>query len=294
MKVLLTGATGYVGSSLLPALVAAGHTVTALVRDQAKADRVSGEQVTAVVSDMRERDVVRRLAAEADAVVATASPGDETSADADTDFIEAVLAGLAPGSTFVRTGGVWVHGSGADLTEETPIDAPALTAWRQPLDERALGAAGLRSVLVEPGIVYGHGAGIPALVTGAAQTDGDEPALELVGPGTQHWTTIHVEDLAALYVAALERGEGGARYLAVSGDNPTVRELGEAASRRRGLDGRVSVESAEETVDRLGAFGEALLLDQQATGAKARADLGWTPQRPSLVEEIEAGGYDQA
>ena len=99
MKIFLTGATGYVGSSLLPALVEAGHSVTALVRDEQKADRLSGEQVTAVVADMRDRDVVRRLAAEADAVVATASPGDESSAAADEDFIGAVLEGLTPGST---------------------------------------------------------------------------------------------------------------------------------------------------------------------------------------------------
>ncbi|GIF24037.1 nucleoside-diphosphate-sugar epimerase [Actinoplanes tereljensis] len=130
-------------------------------------------------------------------------------------------------------------------------------------------------MLIEPGIVYGHGRGILGLVTGAERVDG---ALRLVGPGTQHWTTVHVDDLAELYVAAL--GATGV-FLGVSGDNPTVRELGEAV----GLP--VLPEEPAALVERLGAFGEALLLDQQATGDKARRELGWKPSRPSAVEEIK-------
>jgi nucleoside-diphosphate-sugar epimerase len=81
-------------------------------------------------------------------------------------------------------------------------------------------------------------------------------------------------------------------YLGVSGDNPTVRELGEAASRRLGLDGRVMPEDPAALVARLGGFGEALLLDQQASGEKASRELGWNPSRRSLLEEFAAGAYD--
>ena len=273
MNIFLTGATGYLGSALRSTFTSAGHEVTSLVRDPAKAATIPG----AVVGDMRDRETVRRLAAAADAVVATATPGDESSAAADTDFVDAVLAGLAPGRTFLRTGGSWVHGSGDDITEETPLDPPALVAWRLPLDARVLAAPGIRSMLIEPGIVYGHGGGIPNLVVAG---DG-----RLIGPGTQHWCTIHVDDLTALYLAVLERGTTGARYLAVSGDNPTVREIGEAAH------GRVEPEDPAATVARLGDFGAALLLDQQAGGGRARQELSWKPTRPSLVEEIGAGGY---
>ncbi|MGK5682056.1 NAD-dependent epimerase/dehydratase family protein [Actinoplanes sp. URMC 104] len=289
MNVFLTGATGYIGSRVLVALGEAGHNVTALVRNPS----VRVEGATTVVSDMRDRETVRRLAAEADAVIATASPGDATSADADRDFVDAVLAGLRPGSTLVRTGGVWVHGSSADLTEETPLAAPGLTAWRVEIDNRALTAPGIRSMLVEPGIVYGYGAGIPGMVFGQPRV-GDPAALQLIGPGSQHWTTVHVDDLADLYVAVLTQGGSGERYIGVSGDNPTVRELGEAASRRLGLDGRVAPEEASATAARLGAFGEALLLDQQATGEKARRELGWKPSRPSLLDAIASGEYDPA
>jgi nucleoside-diphosphate-sugar epimerase len=284
MKIFLTGATGYIGSRVLPALTAAGHSVTALVRTSS----VRGAGVTPVVGDMRDRDTVRRLAAEADAVIALATPGDATSAAADDDFVGAVLAGLRPGATLLRTGGIWVRGEGAGLTEETPLDPPAIVAWREAVDNRALTAPGIRSLLIEPGIVYGYGSGIPGMFFG------DPAGVRLVGPGTQHWTTVHVDDLAELYVAALTLGAAGERFIAVGGDNPTVREMGEAASRRLGLDGRVVPEDAAATVARLGDFGAALLLDQQASGAKARRELSWKPTRPSLLEELGSGAYDPA
>ncbi|MFE2942995.1 NAD-dependent epimerase/dehydratase family protein [Streptomyces sp. NPDC059255] len=293
MNVLLAGASGYIGSGVLSALLSSGHSVTALVRSEEKAAAVRRGGVLPVVADMRARDVVRQLAAQADAVITTASPGDETSAAAEIDFAEAVLAGLRRGSAFVRTGGIWVYGAGEDITEGSPIKAPDIVAWRPEIDAGLLAASQVRSLLVEPGIVYGHGKGIPNVVMSAEATGGDFPALRLIGPGTQHWSTVHVGDLAELYVAALEQGETGSRFIGVSGINPTVREMGEAASWRRGLEGRVVAEDGASTFERLGAFGEALLLDQQATGNAAREILGWNPTRPSLLEVITGGGYDQ-
>ncbi|GAA2861020.1 NAD-dependent epimerase [Actinoplanes cyaneus] len=293
MKVFLTGATGHIGSAVLPALISAGHSVTALVRSEEKAAAVRAAGGEAVVGDIQNLDLVRRLAAGTEAVIATASPGDATSSSVETAFAEAVLDGLRPGATFLRTGGVWVHGSAPDITETTPRNAPALVAWREKLDLHVLAAPGIRSVLIEPGTVYGNGIGIPTVVFAGEQA-GDPAALRLVGPGTQHWTSVHVDDLAELYVAALEQAGSGSVFLGVSGDNPTARELGEAASRRLGLDGRVVPEDAAALVERLGGFGEALLLDQQATGEKARRELGWKPSRRSLLQEIADGAYDPA
>ena len=78
----------------------------------------------------------------------------------------------------------------------------------------------------------------------------------------------------------------------MSGQNPTVRELGEAASVAAGLEGRVTPSTDEETAEVLGApFATALLLDQQATGSAARIDLGWEPNGPSLVDELRTGSF---
>ena len=86
--------------------------------------------------------------------------------------------------------------------------------------------------------------------------------------------------------SALERATGGELYIGASGINPTVREMGQAAV---GPDGSVVAEDVEETRERLGAaLADALLLDQQAAGSRARARLGWRPSRPTVLEELAA------
>jgi len=283
MDVFLTGGTGLVGSHVLTALLADGHTVRALARSDASAAAVEAAGATAVRGELTDTDLVAREAVDADGVIHTASPGDETSADVDQAFLDAVLGAIAnSGKPYLHTGGCWVHGSG-QIDEDTPRAAPQLTAWRQPLDERVTSARdGVRSVLIEPGIVYasedGQVAGITGVVLGGP-TD-DDGATQLPGSGDQHWTTVHAADLGRLYSLALTHAPAGSTYLGVSGQNPTVREIGEAA----GL--RVVGTSDEATNERLGLFGEALLLDQQATGGKARTELGWTPTEASLLETV--------
>lgn len=289
MHTLILGGTGYLGTAITAALLRSGHRVTALVRSAASAERARAAGATPLRAEMTDRAAVRRAAAAADGVISAAivaGTGAEVAA-AERAATEAVLAGLGQrGAPFVRTGGLWVHGSGT-VDEETPRNAPALVAWREPIDRAALAAPGVRSSLIEPGVVYGHGGGIPTVVVGAAVRDG---ALTLIGDGRQRWGTVHADDLAELYVLALERAAAGTVLIGASGENPTVRHLGEAASRRLGLGGRVLPVPAAEVRARLGEFGEALLLDQRATGARAKA-LGWRPTRPTLLEEIAAGRY---
>jgi nucleoside-diphosphate-sugar epimerase len=142
---------------------------------------------------------------------------------------------------------------------------------------------GVRSVVIAPGIVYGNGGGIPNMIKLAPRSAAGE--LLFPGTGDQHWTTIHVDDLGALYAAALEKAPAGSYYLAVSGDNPTVRELAQAVS------DSVAPEPVEETQSRLGAVEGAFALDQQASGRKAREELGWAPAAPTLVSELASGSY---
>lgn len=283
MKVLLTGATGYIGTSVLERLLSAGHTVTALVRDAAKAQAVEAAGASALIGDVADSTVVSTAAAAADGVIHTAS-----TPEGDAAFIDAVLGALeGTGKPFVHTGGIWSYGSSDDITEESPLARPALTAWRGAGEARVLGASGIRGMVVAPATVYGRGGGLIRLLADA--TDG---GVLLIGDGSQHWTTVDVDDLAALYVLALEGGRGGQAYIGASGQNPTILELGEAIASGYGVADGVRAESVEETRARLGeAFADALLLDEQATGAKARAELGWVPSARPLVEQLAAGSY---
>jgi nucleoside-diphosphate-sugar epimerase len=285
MKIALTGGTGYIGAALLGQLLAAGHEVTALVRSDAAGAKVAARGARPATGDFLDPDWLTPHFAAADAVVHTASPGDATSETFERSVAEAAVRALSgTGKAYVHTSGIWVYGDGATITEESPFAPPALTAWRAGVEQIVLDAD-LVTTVVAPGIVYGYGAGIPAGVFGERAADGRVP---LVGDGEQHWTTVHVDDVAALYKAVAERGEKLGYLIAASGDNPTVREIGEAAGRGAG----VAPESVEASRERLGTyFADALLLDQQASGDHARELLGWAPKGPTLVDDMRSGSY---
>ncbi|MER7001946.1 NAD-dependent epimerase/dehydratase family protein [Dactylosporangium sp. NPDC000555] len=282
MRIVLTGGTGYIGSALVERLVAGGHAVTALVRGEEAAGKARKAGAEAVVGDLFDSAWTAERFAGGDAVVHLAATGDGDSARFDRAVVAAAVRALGgTGKPYVHTGGIWSWGDNADITEESPAAPPALTAWRSEIEQSVLDAD-LAATVVAPGIVFGHGGGIPAGVLVAARDE--DGRVRLVGDGSQHWATVHVDDVAALYTLVVERGERLGRLVAASGVNPTVRELAEAASGGAG----VVSETAEASRARLGApFADALLLDQQATGAKARS-LGWSPSGPALVEELRA------
>jgi nucleoside-diphosphate-sugar epimerase len=283
MKILLTGATGYLGSAILRRLLEAGHQVTAVVRSDAAAAKVESLGATAIVGDLTDRTWFAELLRAHDGAVHTASPGDETSSAMDAAVVDAALAAFdGTDKPFVHTGGIWSYGANAAITDASPTAPVALSAWREEHEARLLSSA-IHGSVIRPAVVHGHGEGLVNLIVHGPRTrDG---AVVLVGSGEQHWATVHVDDLADLYLLVLEQAPGGQAYLAASGDNPTVREIALAFV---GTDGAVVAESEDETRARLGeAFAEALLLDQQATPA---SPFGWAPQRPSLVDELRATG----
>lgn len=276
MKILLTGGTGHIGSTILERLVAADHKVTAIVRSQKSSLRVQDAGADGVIGDLYDAQWLAAELAQHEAAIHTAAGSDERDSKLNEAVIDAAIEAFGGSDKpFVHTGGTWMYGSNPAITETSEPDSPVIAAWR-PAGEKRLLESRVKATVIRPGVVYGHGKGIPAML---APEDG---AVTLFGSGDQHWTTVHVDDLADLYVLALEKAPGGEAYIGANGQNPTVRELGDAVS------AHVTPEFDDATLARLGAFGEGLLLDQQATGEKART-LGWTPTRPSLVEELSAG-----
>lgn len=299
MHIFLTGATGLIGSAVLRRLVDRGHTVTALVRSTTRAARSGGgaipdEAVTPVVGDL---ELPWRFVSEiatSDGVIHVGSPGHYSLAVIEDAFISTVLMVLAgTGKPFVTTSGVWVYGSSDNLREDDSFDPPPLVCWRPALSDRVRKAPGVRGIVIAPGIVHGRGRGMHTVIADQ-RADQDGAALTTIGTGRQHWACVHVDDLADLYVRAFESAPAGSTFIGAAGDNPTVHEITVALSRKLGLNGRAVPETDQRAVARLGQFGQALLLDQQATGSHARAALGWTPEGPSLLEAIEADGVAAA
>jgi nucleoside-diphosphate-sugar epimerase len=294
MKVALTGATGFIGSHVLAELVEHGHEVTALVRDQPQADVIERRGATPAVVDIYDRPAVVSLLRDADGVIHTASPGDATSADLDSAMVDAALEALAgSGKPYIHISGAWIYGSNTSIDEESPMTAPAMVSWKEPIDRRVLAATDVRGVVIVSSVAYGDGAGgIPGLLLGSPRDDAGN--LIMLGTGDQHWSTVHVADLADLFRRVLEDESARGHYVVGDGSNSTVAELTEAAAVAAGAPGAVPGND-DEARARLGDyFAEVLLLDQGTDAAKARAELGWRPSHPGLVEEFRDGSYRTA
>jgi nucleoside-diphosphate-sugar epimerase len=281
VNVLLTGGTGYIGGTVLQKLREHGHRVRAVVRTEESAKTVTDAGAEAVIGDVTDVSWLSAQLTGVDGAVhlATLEPvGDDAVIDAVLDAFQGTT------KPFVYTSGMWIWGDNADITEHSPVRPTEISVWRLPRQERVLGS-GLRASTIAPSPVYGHGKGLAAwLLTYGPRTD--DGALRLIGSGAQHWGSVHVEDLADLYVAVLERAPGGELYIGASGFNPTVREMAQAAV---GPDGRVVAEDDDATRERLGAgLADALLLDQQASGSLARARFDWQPTRPNVLDELAA------
>lgn len=292
MKVLLTGATGYIGSAVAEKLKDAGHEVLALARSDAAHERLAGRGYSPVRGDMTDADGVAALARDADAVVHAANTQDAANAAADAALTTAVLRALeGTGKPFVYTSGVWtVGGTGDGYADEawTPNSIP-LVAWRVPIEATVLAAAAqnVRSVVIRPVIVYGRGGGIPAMFVEEARSRG---AVRVVDDGRQEWPFVHVDDLADLYVRALDAPAGTLLH-GGSGTSYPLRDVAVAASVAGGADGKMASWTLDEARKEFGGFADALALHQRISGARARELLGWAPKRASLIEDIVTGSY---
>src|ERR1700675_4928433 len=149
MNVALTGATGFIGSHILTELHKRGHDVTALVRDDAQADTVAAAGAVPAVVDLYDRPAVAGLLRDAEGAIHTASPGDATSANLDAAVVDAAIDAFAgTGNPYIHISGLWVYGNNPSISEESPLDAPALVSWKEPIERRVLSEGGMRGVVI--------------------------------------------------------------------------------------------------------------------------------------------------
>jgi nucleoside-diphosphate-sugar epimerase len=287
MKILVTGATGYVGTAVAAALARDGHAICALSRSAISAHLAEKAGHAAIRGDLFEPAAVAAATRSADAVVWCA-----TSSDADTDAaaVDAALGALADtGKLFLYTSGAWVHGDthGRVADESSPLHAPPGFAWRIDVERAVIAAHGLRSVVVRPGIVYGGGGGVPAALVEWARRDG---VVRMPGGGDNHWSVVHLDDLADLYVRAVGRAPARSTFLAVH-RSERFRDVAIAASQAAGVGGAVAAWPIDEARATLGDLAGALALDQRLSSAHALRQLEWRPSRVDLVTDLSVGSY---
>ena len=288
MKVLITGGSGYIGQATIRALRRRGHEVTALVRSDAAAGIVADLRAAPVQGGLGDLEVLRRAAAAADGAIHLAQVRGPETADIDHKAATAIQDGIGSGP-YVHTGGTWVYGSTAGVVDESaPLAPPPLVAWRQQNEEQVLdrAAVGGHPVLVMPGVVYGAGAGlVEQFFIAPARNRG---SVRYIGDGTNHWSLVHVDDIAELYALALG-APAGAVYAGVGEYRLTVADLLPALCAAAGCPGRTESMSLADARAELGPIADAFALDQQVSGARARAELGWNPPERDVPAELARG-----
>jgi nucleoside-diphosphate-sugar epimerase len=222
-------------------------------------------------------------------VVHLAATQDERMAASERGAVRAFLEALAgSGKPFVYTSGVWVYAGappGRLLDEDSATDPVAIYAWRPALEAEVLAAAGsgVRSSVIRPAMVSGRGGG--PLTQFADMVTGGVPRF--VGDGTNHWTLVHVDDLARLFVIALEHAPAGTLINAAVGEPIRVPELAVAAVAGAGFtDAPIPWSQADAAAVLGAAVAEALTRDHRISGERARTLLGWRPEARDPLYEL--------
>jgi len=290
MQVLVTGATGYIGSVVAEALIGACHRVLGTARTGEKRALLAARGIDGRLADLTQPGALAALAREAGGVIHTALAWSPETGAIDRAAVSAMLDAIEKtNKPFVYTSGVWVMGdTGGKLTAEVKaLHPPEIVAWRPQVEDLVHQATWreIRGIVIRPAMVYGRGGGFVAAMVKQAREQG---LVRIAGDGTNHWSFVHVEDLAQLYVLALEKAPAGDIFIGVDGPPLAVRTVAEAASRAGGAGGKVVCWPLEEARRELGPMAGALVMDQTIGTLKAVRELGWIPRRPSVLEELRA------
>ena len=294
MDVFIIGGTGYLGSVLVEHLIASGHTVTALARSEESAERLRGAGATPVAGSLSDLDILREAAAAAAAVVYAASDyaATEESMRVELDAVTAIVAGAGsstPPKPVIYTSTGLVYGFEAtDVTEEAEL--PQVSA--QPVKARAeqiiVNDPTVAGIVIRAGLIFGRGGS--SLVTGLIASAVSNGVSTYIGDGANTWFPVHVDDLADLYVTAIERPVAG--IFNAAGTVPfSFKELADAIGE---LTGAPSMSIPYEVAEaRMGPFARTLTTTSHLVATKARSAYDWRPAERSLVDDVRNGSYQQ-
>ncbi|HEY3706394.1 MAG TPA: SDR family oxidoreductase [Terracidiphilus sp.] len=298
MRVFVTGATGFIGSALIPKLVAGGHQVLGLSRSEAGARSLAAAGAEVHRGDIYDLESIRSGAAKADAVIHLAFNHDfsrfQENCETDRRVIEAI-GGVLAGSDgmFLITSGVATASpkAGQPATEDDPpMNSSLMPRAASEEQGAAVGARGVRVVTVR--LPQVHDTRKQGLVSFAIQIARQKGVAAYVGEGRSRWAAAPLDDVAHLYHLALEKGEGNVRYNAVAEEGVAARDIAEAIG--RGLKIPAVSIAPEEATAHFGVLGMFMQWDLVGSSAKTREKLGWNPTGPTLLSDLENMDYSQA
>jgi nucleoside-diphosphate-sugar epimerase len=295
MRVFVTGATGFIGSRIVPELIGAGHQVLGLARSDAGAESLAAAGAQVHRGDLDDLESLRSGAAASDAVIHTAFKHDwrtfAQNCEMDKRAIEAIGAVLQ-GSTrpFIVTSGVGVA-QGRAATEDDP---PFATSATYPRASEATAVAqlerGVRALVMR--LPQVHDTEKQGLVTPLVAIAREKGVSAYVGDGQNRWPAAHVLDTAHLYRLALEKGRVGARYHAVAEEGVPLKDIATAIG--RGLNVPVVSIPPEQAAEHFGFLGFFAGRDALISSAQTRSELGWNPTGPTLLTDLGNMRYSEA
>jgi nucleoside-diphosphate-sugar epimerase len=308
MRIFVTGASGWIGSAVVPELLDTGHEVVGLARSDASADALCAAGAEVQRGTLDDLDSLRSAAAACDGVIHLAFKHDlafsgdfKGAADADRQAVEALgdaLAGsdrplvIASGTLGVSPGQLATErdGHGSD---------PALAAWGEGPAARhataeytlSLASRGVRSSVVRlPPTNHGDGDnGFMATLVAIARSSGVSGYL---GDGANRWPAVHRLDSARLFRLAVETAPAGSTLHAVADEGVPIHDVAEVIGRHLDVPvGSIAPERAGEHFTWLAGF---IGLDSPASSARTRKLLGWQPTQPGLIDDLDQGHYFRA
>lgn len=286
MRIFVTGASGFIGSALVPELVAAGHQVLGLARSDAAAQIVAAAGAQVHRGSIEDLDSLRTGAAAADAVIHTAFIHDfsrfQENCEIDRRAIAAMGDALAGTDKLliVTSGTGAVYTPGRASTEDDAPNSPMPRVSEQAAD--ALAAQGLRTAVIR--LPQVHDTVKQGLVTYAIQIAREKGVSAYIGDGLNRWPAAPRFDASHLYRLVLEKGESGVRYHAVAEEGVPMRAIAEAIG--RGLRIPVVSLTPEQAPAHFGWLERFAQWDMPASSALTRQRLGWTPTGPTLLTDL--------
>ncbi|MGA3185395.1 MAG: SDR family oxidoreductase [Candidatus Dormibacteria bacterium] len=304
MRVFVTGASGWIGSAVVPELIGAGHHVVGLARSDASAAALAAAGAEVHRGTLDDLDSLRSAVAACDGVIHLAFKHDiafvggfQAAADADRRAVETLgdaLAGsdrplvIASGTLGLATGGVGTERDGHGSHQAEALRGGPHTRWATSEYVLSLAERGVRSsVLRLPPTNHGKGDhGFVATLVAIAREKG---ISGYVGDGSNRWPAVHRLDSAHLFCLAVERAPAGSTLHAVAEEGVRIRDVAEVIGRH--LDLPVVSVAPANAAEHFGWMGAFIGVDSPASNTLTRELLGWQPTQPGLIDDLNQGHY---